>query len=859
MGDPGLIKFVQHIVNLTESKDKIGYLKEETDNVTNLKIIIIAARKILESKDLKYKVLRGTVTLFSKFTGVNLLKGRTKISSKFSKKVNNSNINRLTLEEPNLIYMMQRLYKRHIDRDMFILLNMNFKSLTPELNSIVEYIAENYLELFLGMIDVISVDTTSLYNSTKYNGEFTELGKDIKNNPQELYNFSTLEKILNFVLNLVFPYSSEVYNNDDGTYPNVLEAIFSLLINIREKINVKLRENKKFSEDITIFKIISQKIEKSFETIMLSITDKNLKPHKIDNNSSRMLFKLLKSLDDGNKIPLSIIVSYYVKSILEAKPIRDKVRILYLEYLLNTNIDNYKINNANLNSLLEPQVGGQLKNKRTKKRDGYLTSYLVRNEELFDKINDENKLPYRMMEGILEGTDSKFIDEFMSLQTDNNNLCNIFYKKNGENYEYHNLRLLFGYTAIVMNNTNRKEINDVVSKLIKEKTSHLLRKSAENFKGLVGQSLRKYYYNITFNKDVLNLTNYREGMLSKYGFFRILSFLISISYASLDDSVLTKILNPGLIYKALKTKQKLEKNGVLQVDSIKKTNDIITGDRLLLPEVNKLVDFSLDSLVKILDRFLYSKHITLFKYRFKTDINRLESGKIRNILLFFLVYTNLNNMLNNVMKDDENAEDIFVNMDYSILRSTKSETNNMNSTKKKVLISPENQEEFDTIKQILFDKIATCFMFEKLYTFYDNFRLTNLKAILEDSDVNNKIKLFKKKELRLFKILFSNGNNYFDKNLEDNYINYINKFNKDSEQFNHRFLNIINYCLNYSFMVSFPLFEEVLEYHIDNNNLFSCNETREYLDFDLRQPKIVSYDGKDHFVETDDSVFFLKL
>ena len=464
------------------------------------------------------------------------------------------------------------------------------------------------------------------------------------------------------------------------------------------------------------------------------------------------------------------------------------------------------------------------------------------------------------MKGISKGIDNTFIEEFMSLQTDNNNLCNVFYKKNGENYEYHNLRLLFGYTALVMNNTNRKEINDIVSKLIKEKTSHLLRKSAENFKRLVGQSLRKYYYNITFNKDVLNLTNYREGMLSKYGFFRIMSFLISISYASLDDSVLTKVLNPGLIYKALKTKQKLQKNGVLQVNTTKKSFDIITGDRLLLPEVNKLVDFSLDSLVKILDRFLYSKHITLFKYRFKTDINRLESGKIRNILLFFLVYTNLNNMLNNVMKDDENAEDIFVNMGYGILRAAKSEANNMNNIKKKVLISPENQEEFDTIKQILFDKIATCFMFEKLYTFYDNFRLTNLKAILEDSEVNNKIKLFKKKELRLFEILFSKGNNYFDRNLEDNHINYVNKFNKDSEQLNHRFLNIINYCLNYSFMVSFPLFEEILEYHIDNNNLFSCKETREYLNFDLTQPKIISSDGMNHSVESDDDdVFFLKI
>ena len=83
----------------------------------------------------------------------------------------------------------------------------------------------------------------------------------------------------------------------------------------------------------------------------------------------------------------------------------------------------------------------------------------------------------------------------------------------------------------------------------------------------------------------------------------------------------------------------------------------------------------------------------------------------------------------------------------------------------------------------------------------------------------------------------------------------------DSEQqFNRRFLNIINYCLNYSFMISFPLFEEVLEYHIDENNLFSCKETREYLNFDLTQPKIISSDGMNHSVESDDDdVFFLKI
>ena len=33
------------------------------------------------------------------------------------------------------------------------------------------------------------------------------------------------------------------------------------------------------------------------------------------------------------------------------------------------------------------------------------------------------------MKGISKGIDNTFIEEFMSLQTDNNNLCNVFYKK----------------------------------------------------------------------------------------------------------------------------------------------------------------------------------------------------------------------------------------------------------------------------------------------------------------------------------------------------------------------------------------------------------------------------------------------
>ena len=112
--------------------------------------------------------------------------------------------------------------------------------------------------------------------------------------------------------------------------------------------------------------------------------------------------------------------------------------------------------------------------------------------------------------------------------------------------------------------------------------------------------------------------------------------------------------------------------------------------------------------------------------------------------------------------------------------------------------------------------------------------------ILKRRELNEELKLFKDKELDLLFLLFDGIDNYFDDNLKENHISYTNKFDKDSEQLNHRFLNIINYCLNYSFIVSFPLFEEILEYHIDKNNLFICKETREYLKFNLDQQKLFS-------------------
>ena len=64
MEDIGLIDLIQNIVDLVKSEDKIGYLKEETINVTNLKTIIIAARKILESKGFEYKAVRTFLELY---------------------------------------------------------------------------------------------------------------------------------------------------------------------------------------------------------------------------------------------------------------------------------------------------------------------------------------------------------------------------------------------------------------------------------------------------------------------------------------------------------------------------------------------------------------------------------------------------------------------------------------------------------------------------------------------------------------------------------------------------------------------------------------------------------------------------
>ena len=114
-------------------------------------------------------------------------------------------------------------------------------------------------------------------------------------------------------------------------------------------------------------------------------------------------------------------------------------------------------------------------------------------------------------------------------------------------------------------------------------------------------------------------------------------------------------------------------------------------------------------------------------------------------------------MMDIIMNDDEKARNIYTRMNYSI------NLNNTNENSNNFTISEEDKENFDKVKQILFDKIATCFMFEKLYSFYDNFRLVNLKRIMHNSNVNDTIKLFDDNELELFIILFSGGKkSYFE-------------------------------------------------------------------------------------------------
>jgi len=863
-----LVDTGDHIIELLKATDKIQYLGEEDYNkVSNLKKIVISARKILESKQIKYRILRTAGRIISPLAGIKVPKKRVKINQLTKKKITNSLMNKHLLQNSDLEYIMKHIQKRHLSRENFLLFNMNLVSLTPEINSIIKYIANNFLDLFLGLLDVIIIDTSNLNIMDKdpslYNGKFTQLGKKIKNNPNLLYNFETLEQILSLLLNLICPYNTDEEYNEDN-FPNVLEAIFSEIIIANQNIiNEKLRglsdeeysklDTKLLKNEITIFKLISEKINNSFDEISKILSTDNQKI-LFNNNSTRRLQELLNLLDNGEKIPIYILISYYIKSIIEQDQIQNIVRFMYLEYITDMNIAIFNKHNQELLtkiSLIHTKSGG---GKRTKKRGGGIfTTYKIRHQELFNKIKNESKLPYQIKEGLSKGLNTKYVDEFIELQTNNNNLMNLFYKKNEstENYKYNHLRLLIGYTGIVANDDNKKILNDFVSKYFIIQSAKIFKKSANEFSKLVSQSLRKYYYSLTFQKTKLNIKNYREGMLSKYGLFRILSFLISLSYASFDDKLLSTIFNPKII-QVLKIRKKIAKKGILQVDTYTNNLNIVGKSTLFHDDIYKSIDYGMDCLIKILDRFLYSKHIKLLGHTFKRDINRIEAAKIRNILVFFLVYMNLNNLMDTIMKDNNNAENIYKLMHYTV------ELSNTN----KIIISDNDKKDFNITKQLLFDKIACCFMFEKLFSFYDNFKLINLLNVLRKNMNNDKNKLFNDKELKLFSILFQDSdisNNYFDKILDKYHISYENKFNKDIEPINHRFLNLINYCLNYSFVASFPLFEEILEYQINRDHLFICHETHEYLNFDLTQPKISDRYGKNITKDRDDSIFFLKV
>ena len=160
-----------------------------------------------------------------------------------------------------------------------------------------------------------------------------------------LYNFEVIELLLNYVLNLICPYNSiGDIPNKDTEFPNCIESIFYLLFIDKHIINEKLKEltpekyvnlNTKIPQQkITIFKLIIEKIQLSFEKI-----SKMLKNDKISNKSSSILFKLLGLLDEkANEkicVPLYIIITYYIKSILEIDEIHSFIRITYLEHILH--------------------------------------------------------------------------------------------------------------------------------------------------------------------------------------------------------------------------------------------------------------------------------------------------------------------------------------------------------------------------------------------------------------------------------------------------------------------------------------------------------------------------------------------
>jgi hypothetical protein len=891
----GLKNLIIQIISLIGEKDKIGYLKRETNNVTNLKNIIIAARKILESKGFKYGAIRGIVRFITLFTKAKMPSKRLQINTLKQLKINNSNVKK-SLQSEDLVYLIQKLEDTHISRGILTLLNMNLISLTPEINFMIKYIADNFIELFVGMIDVINLESGQLKKKIDLNlinGEFTKLGSKIQNNPMLLYNFEIIEVLLNYVLGLICPYNLVVDIPDKNTeFPNCIESIFYLLFFDKQIINEELKNlspekyanlNTKIpKQEITIFKLIIEKIQLSFEAIL-----KMLKKDEISNKSSSILFKsssilfksssilfkLLSLLDEKeNKkicVPLYIIITYYIKSILEIDEIHSFIRITYLEHILDKNIKLYKEhlqayvkkmegNEDNktvffeqiLNILNSPSPshggGGQQTNKKTKKKGGLFTTYKLRNQNLFDKMYMQSGLPSKMMAGLSEGLNSENVDEIMSLQTDNNNLLHVMFKKEDGKFKYQNLRLLIGYTGVILNTENREKINSIVSSLVLQKKAEIYKSIPPKIMDFYRRMFTKYYYKLKMDSSKISIVNYRDGMLSTLGLFNALSFIISISYASLDDSML-KIFKPSVLSKILKTKKTIETRGILQIDPVKGGENQNQGKiDILFPEIESVVNFSLDSLVKIVDRFLYSKHIKLFGHTFKSDINKLESSKIRNILIFFLVYTNLNNFLDIVMKNDEKVKEIYKLMNYIIATD-------------KVSISDEDEKNFKLIRQTLFDKIGNCFMFLKLNNLYDNFNLKNLLLILKSRKLNEKLELFKEKELKLLFLLFDGIDNYFDENLKDNHISYTNKFDKNREEFNHRFLNIINYCINYSFMVSHPLFEEILSYKIVDNQ-FICHETKEYLKFNLNQQKLFSSKGIDrHESLRNEPVFFLKI
>ena len=80
--------------------------------------------------------------------------------------IDNSNIKR-RIQTEDLVYLIQKLGDTHIDKGILTLLNMNLISLTPEINFMIKYIADNFIELFVGMIDVINLGVVN-YKQMKY-------------------------------------------------------------------------------------------------------------------------------------------------------------------------------------------------------------------------------------------------------------------------------------------------------------------------------------------------------------------------------------------------------------------------------------------------------------------------------------------------------------------------------------------------------------------------------------------------------------------------------------------------------------------------------------------------------------------